>query len=226
MKLLHYKLENAIDFDQSDVWTLVCENPTHFAELSEELYRQTKGGQGGWTLLNDKNSDLSKIAVTLIDYFALSLSDKKAANLLQEQLKKLAFDENHTVATHEIIAALQKYFFELVADIDYPTSVGEADFSQISKMVSVSFCDEADNLFQKLCDYVTLISRLTPLKLLVCLNLRSYLNEQQLELFYRHCMQNGINLLCMENHYNQVCSDERVLVCDSDLCEFFPRNVL
>lgn len=226
MKLNHYKLENGIDFELSDVWTLVCERPSHFAELVGDIYKQAKGQQGGWTLCGEKSIDVSKAAVVVTDYFGLSMSDKKAANLLQEQLKKLAYDENHTVATHEIIAALQRYFYALTADIDYPTVVGEADFAQISKMVSVSFSEESTDLFQKLCDYVTLLSRLTFLRLLVCVNLRSYLDYEQLNLFFLHCMRNGINLLCVESKYTEISPNERMLVCDGDLCEFFSRNGL
>ena len=224
MKLASYDLENEIDFDISDVWTLVCENPHQFVRLAEGIFRQTKGEDGFWRLYdNGRCVDISKLAIFVCDFFSVSLTDKKATNLLQDQIKKLAFDENHTVSTHEILSALDKYVHLLCEDIDYPTSVGEVEFSQIVKIISVAFLDEAQNIMERLADYVTLISRLTPTKLLVCVNLHSYLTEEELHEFFVHCIDCGVCLLCIESFFKKILPEERVLVCDNDLCEFFSQ---
>ena len=225
MKLANYDLENELNFDASDVWTLVCEDPHQFVRLAESLFRQVKGEEGSWRLYdNGKSADIAKLAVFVCDYFSVSLTDKKAANLLQEQLKKLAFDENHTVATHEILSALERYAQLLSEDIDYSTSVGDVEFSQIAKIISIAFLDEAQNITERLMDYVTLLGRLTPTKLLVCVNLRSYLTEEELHGFFVHCIDCGICLLCIESSFKCVLPDKRVLVCDKDMCEFFPQT--
>ena len=224
MKLANYDLENELDFETSDVWTLVCENPHQFVSLTENLFRQVKGEEGSWRLYDrGKPADIAKFVVFVCDYFSISLTDKKASSLLQDQIKKLAFDENHTVATHEILSALEKYAHLLSEDIDYPTSIGEVEFSQIAKIISIAFLDEAQNIVERLSDYATLLSRLTQTKLLVCVNLRGYLTEPELHDFFVHCINCGICLLCIESSFNKVLPDERVLVCDNDLCEFFPQ---
>ncbi len=226
MKLLNYNLENPIDFEQSAVWTLVCESPHQFCLLTENMHKQADGQDGGWRLADAGKATFAKSVVYVADYFRIDVNDKKAVNLLQEKLKELAFDEAHSAATHEIIAALDRYVKLLSLDIDVPVTVGNVDFSQIGKIISIALLDDSCNILERLVDFATLLSRLTPAKLLVCVNLRSYLDNNELEQFFLHCMQCDINLLCIESHLRGVVANEKVLVCDGDLCEFFLRETV
>lgn len=226
MKLVNFNLENEIDFEISRIWTLVCENPKQFCMLTADLVKQVDGVEGDWRLVDVKSSTFAKSVVYIADYHNISLNDKKANSLLQDKLKSLAFDEAHTVATHEIISALDKYARLLSFDIDVPVSVGEVDFAQICKMIGICCLDDANNVLERLVDYTTLLSRLTATRLIVCVNLRSYLCLDELVKYYEHCMQNDINLLCIENSLRATVLHEKVLLCDEDLCEIFPRNIV
>lgn len=226
MRLVNYDLENSIDFETSPIWTLVCESPTQYRRLTEGIYRQALGQEGRWHLTDCKNVSLDKNIVCVADFYAVSLTDKKANSILQEKIKKTAFDEDHSVATHEIIAALDRYAKLLSLDLDVPVRVGDVDFAQIAKLLAISPLDEADNLLEKLTDYVTLLSRLTTIKILVCFNLRSYLEIHELEKFFLHCENNGVNLLCFENYLKTIIASEKVLWCDKDFCETFPRQII
>lgn len=226
MKLVNYNLENSIDFDRCPVWTLVCESAHEFCKLAQSMYAQIDGADGDWRLVDAHNATLSKTAVYIVDYFGIELNDKKASNALQEKIKNIAFDELHTVATHEIIAALDKYTKLLSLDVDVPVAVGDVDFAQISKIISVAVLSEGDSVLDRLVDYVTLVSKLTSVKIIVCAHLSSYLEPDELQQFFKHCMQCDVYLLCLETHLTHVLTDETVLVCDKDLCEYFPQKVI
>ena len=226
MKLVKYDLENAIDFERCPVWTLVCESPHRFCNLAQSIYAQINGADGDWQLLDVHKETLAKNAAYVVDYFGIELNDKKASNALQDKLKNIAFDELHTVATHEIIAALDRYAKLLSLDVDVPVTVGDVDFAQISKIISFAILSEGDSVLDRLVDYVTLISKLTPVKLVVCVHLSSYLEQNELQQFFRHCMQCDVCLLCLETHLTHILPEERVLVCDRDLCEYFPDKVI
>lgn len=222
MKLIHYNLENQIDFDINSIWTLVCESPSQFTLLTQDMYNQTRSKQGNWILLNDsKELDIGKYTIYLADYHSISLNDKKAAAILQDNLKKLAYDDNHIVATNEILTSLNKYFVELTQDVDCPTVIRDADTATLFKIVAVAFLEEYDNLFEKLVDYATLLYRLTNIKIMVCINLRSYFTDEQMRKFFDCCKQCDINLLCIENYYKGKIDNEKTLCCDMDLCEFY-----
>lgn len=222
MKLQHYNLENVIDFDESAVWTLVCDNSRQFAQLTLDFSGPSGRNNDGWKLYDGKQLDIAKYVMYLVDFHNVSINDKKSSNILQDTLKQMAFDESHTIVTHEILSKITGYLNELAADVDFPTRVSDVDFGTILKSVNVSFLDEAENLYEKLLDYVTLLSRLTVTKLLVCVNLRSYLDSNELEMFFKHCEQNGLNLLCIENRYKVKLNCEKILFSDEDMCEFFP----
>lgn len=224
MKLQHYSLENPIDFEKSSIWTLVCENPTLFWTLINDFANQTDGDDGKWVLADIKEMDISKNALLVTDYHGLGLNDKKSGNMLQQKLKSLAFDENHTPKTYEISSQITKYLHELAQDIDFPICVNDVDFAVILKCVSVAFLEEYDNLCEKLMDFATLVSRLTSIRVLVFVNLRSYLQKEQLQSLFRHCNLCNINVLCVENNYKFVLPEEKILLCDDDLCEIFPNE--
>lgn len=222
MILKHYNLENEISFDDNAIWTLVCESPRQFSQLTHDFCVPSKQRDDGWALYDGKRLDVDKYVECLVDFHNTNINDKKSAGILLDKLKQLAFDEKHTVITHEVLSKLTSYLTELSIDLDFPTRVNEMDFGTILKSVSVSFLDEAENLCEKLMDYVTLLSRLTIIKLLVCVNLRSYLANNELESFFHHCEQCGIYLLCIESHCKEKLSCEKVLFSDEDMCEFFP----
>lgn len=217
MKLTHYALENSIDFDASAVWTLVCENIGQFLTVTEDMSNQLNFRDGNWIFTDVTTKQICFLS----DYFGFDLNDKKNCNLLQQKLKESAFDEEHTLATHELLSAIERYLHLLGETVDFPTDVKDVDMSAILK--SVSFAEEHRNMFEKLIDYVTLLSRLTDVKLMVCVNLRSYLSHEQLRSFFKHCVQCDINLLCIESFYKTKLPNEKVLLCDEDMCEIFPQ---
>lgn len=220
MILKHYDLENPIDFDESSVWTLVCESPRQFSKLTRDFCAPLEN-ECGWMLYDGKMLDIAKYTVCLIDFHGASLNDKKSSGVLQDKLKKLAFDENHTVLTHEIISKITAYLNELTLDVDFPVKVSDVEFSTVLKSVTVSFLDESVNLHEKLLDYVTLLCRLTVTKLLVCVNLRCYLEYEQLVSFFAHCEQSEICLLCIESRIDKKITNEKILCSDKDMCEFY-----
>ncbi len=223
MKLINYDLENEIDFNISNAWSLICEHSAMFTSFTGDMCMQVKGQQGKWRLISGgKDIDFAKYAVYLADYHNMNLNDKKATAILQDNLKKLAFDENHIVATNELLTSLTMYFNDLTLDIDYPLTVRDADITILLKAISVAFLEEYDNLFEKLCDYVSLLSRLTSIKVIVCISLRSYLNSEQLSLLFKHCQINGISILCIDSSFKTKIKDEAIIVYDEDRCEYLP----
>ncbi|MCM1043367.1 MAG: type II-A CRISPR-associated protein Csn2 [Corallococcus sp.] len=225
MKFINYNLENAIDFEKSAVWSLVCENPRHFAEFTQDFYRQTRGQQGKWKLYDgSRELDVSKNVIYVADYHELAINNKKSAAILQDNVKTLAFDEKHLIQTNEILTNIAKYFINLTQDIDYPITVKDVDVSQLLKSVNIAYLEEYDNLFEKLIDYVTLLSRLTVVKVVIFVNLRSYLMLEDIELLFHHCRTQDICVLCIESCYKQKLAFEALLCFDEDLCEFFPAE--
>lgn len=226
MKLVNYNLENPIDFDVSPVWSLICESPRQFCLLTEALYRQASGQDGDWHLVSAKSTNLGKALVCVANYYGVSVNDKKATALLQDKIKNIAFDELHSAATHEIISALDKYARLLSLDLDVPVEVSDVDFSQIGKIISIAMLDESTNMLERLVDYATLLSRLTSIEILVCFNLRSYLDVTDLEKFFSHCVNCGLNVLCVDSFFDKAAPNEKILICDKDLCEYFPQEKL
>lgn len=220
MKLINYCLENAIYFgDTTNV--LVVQNPTTFCKLLQQLYLQCNGLLGEWGLYQDKELPLSKHAVLLVDYFSVEVDDKKTLSKVVDRLKTIAMQAEYYQETCALLSAVNKYLQSVATEVDLPLSVEEMDVSQLLKSVSISLCKEKTSLLDKLVDFVSVLSALTTTKLLVCVNLKSYLTATQLSSFYLHCQHNSIYLLLIENAIYDKIEGETVLVCDEDMCEYY-----
>ena len=48
MKIVHPHIDKQIDFDKSDVYILIIENPQEFYNLSKQIISQFNGEEGEW----------------------------------------------------------------------------------------------------------------------------------------------------------------------------------
>ncbi len=221
MKLTNFALENPVYIEDDKAFVLVAEDPAFFTSLTGALYSQCNGKDGDWILSQGKEIALSKNAVVISDYFSLNINDRKLLSRVAEQLKSVALSENNVESTYNILNAVSLYLQGLTADTDYPVVVGDVEVSQLLKAVDISFENAECDLTGKLTDYVSVFSNLMAVKLLICVNLKSYLTAAQLNEFYMHCFNNGMKLLLIENAVREKQANETVLVSDCDLCEYF-----
>ena len=73
-----------------------------------------------------------------------------------------------------------KIYYDI--NVDYSVEISEATIAKLSNLKVSS--DDSQCLIEKLCDYVDIIVELMPVKLLIVVFLKEYLNEAQISQFY------------------------------------------
>lgn len=122
--------------------------------------------------------------------------------------------------TQKIISSLNQYFMELEQQETYFLTVDEEiDITAIFKAMGVKVESYADNYVQNISQYMKLIAELLLKKVIIFVNLRSYMKVEQIEAIMSEASYNGIAILFIENSQKSFPKGIMQYIIDSDICE-------
>lgn len=221
MKLVHMDLERQIVFDNYQSCEWIIESPTLFTKYMQELYTQSEGGIGGFILSEgDKEINIEKYVEVIVNPFLIDCNNKKILNKLYAELMGLAYDENLYLMTQEIMSKLQDYIIRLEYLSPYILEMDlEPDIVAILKALGVRIENYADDFFENLIQYIKIIAELLKKKMIVLINIRGYLENEQVEQLIKTAVHNEIKLLLLENHQRDFSGELIRYILDKDGCE-------
>lgn len=221
MKLVHPDLDRQILFDNSRSCEWVIESPTLFAKYVEELYSQSEGKDGAFILSeNDKEIDMGKYMEVIINPFAVNVNDKKILSKLYMELLELSVADNLYLLTQKIKSELQSYMLQLEYTSPYMMTMDlETDMTNIMKAMGVKIENYADNYFENLVLYIKIIAELLQKKIVVLVNIGSYIEREQMEQLLVTAMHSEIKLLLIENEERNFSGEVIQYIIDKDGCE-------
>ena len=150
--------------------------------------------------LREQLKTLSKYVNVIFDLTNIDLNTKPILNMV---VKKVNIIEDF------------KIYYDI--NVDYSVEISEATIAKLSNLKVSS--DDSQCLIEKLCDYVDIIVELMPVKLLIVVFLKEYLNEAQISQFYDYCMSKDCNLMLIESSSLTRCyNSEQLYIIDDDLC--------
>ena len=223
MKLVHPKLEGQIIFSDEKPCQWVIESPEDFSAYVQELLRQSEGEEGQFVLSDgDKEKDISKYAEVIINPFAVNINDRKILNRLYSELSELAVGEEEYMQTQEIKSKLQAYFLELEHISPYILEIDtELDITAIFKAMCIKFSNYTDDFVGNLNQYIKIMAELMYKKVIVLVNIGSYVSKEQLEQIVKGSAYNEIALLMIEKVQRELKDRAYQYIIDTDRCEIF-----
>lgn len=81
------------------------------------------------------------------------------------------------------------------------------------------FRDDYDRLGEKILDYIELVTEYDRKKLFIMLNLRSYIDDSEMEYFMKEVLQRKYHVLMIESSEHKKLLYEKRTVVDAFLCE-------
>lgn len=221
MKLVHTELNQGMEiaFGQPCEW--IIEAPAFFQRVVQELYNQKNGLEGKFTLsLQDKILNISKKAEMIINPFSVDLNDKRILNKLYMQLSEQANSETFYMKTQEIRRQIYEYIFQLEQEYRYILNVDEeVDLNTLFKAAGVRYEAFEEDFLDTLCRYIKIVSELLEIKLIICINLRSYLTDEQISALINDVKYEEFGLLLIENQERSCLEGVNRCIIDKDLCE-------
>lgn len=223
MKLVHADLDSVFSFDKNGVIEWIIESPALFSKYVQELYAQYNGSEGNFILSdNGKELKLVKELELIINPFTLNINDKKILTKLYTELSNLAYMEEMYIQTREAMSNLQNYFMTLEQLSPYILETDmEIKVIDIFKAIGVKPAVSNGDFFERLIQYIKLSAQIMQKRLVVLVNIRSYITDLQLEQLIETAAYSEILLLLIENCQRDFSNQLFRYIIDVDGCEIF-----
>lgn len=223
MKINIDYIDNEIIITEDTIFNIEIENKTYFYRLISEFNAIANGELVENINFVDKyNNELTLLnRIDLyIDYFNIDFNSKKVINSLYKMLKNNLNEENKIKINNyysKIKNILSKTF------IDYNLSLvinDEFDLEMLFKMLKVNIKNK-DNLFDNLLLLIDINSIFNINELLVFINLKQYLTNEELKEFYKYSLYNNVKIILIDSQtYGTTNEYEKKLIIDNNLDEF------
>ncbi len=208
-----------LEITQESFYTVVIENPSQFYRVVSDLSRQIAREFGEAVLsIGNKPQDMAKTVRLVVDYSQVSSNAKDIMGKLVDKTAELAMDIAYYEDTLKITSEIERYLNDLLWHIDLQLEPLSITVKQIFKMANIRLVEE-DELHERLFNYAKLNCELLGIKLLIFVNLRSYLEQDSFQKFASTLREHDIMAIYLENRVFPLLNMENRLIIDNDLCE-------
>lgn len=220
MRLVERELGLEIELKENVVSVIVVEDVAFRLPMVEGLYSQVMGKDGRWLLVeNEKNYELSKKAEMILEPFSLELNNKKVKTKLYQDIKIIAYEFCFSQGL-EVHSHICNYLEDLLEKIPYPVKYEEEwNILELLKAYGVELAEESDSLCEKLFNYIKLVSQVCGIRIIITVNIKQYLTEEQIYELYKLAMYGKIQLVLVEfNMFSKIFDCEEIYILDDDSC--------
>lgn len=219
MRLVNSKYFDVINISDENPETLVLENPNHFMGVLQSLKYQCETDEGDY-VLSDENFrilPLSKSLIVIKDFLDFELYSKQLKNKL---LGLISTNYNDLDSQKDVIANLNELAVEIVNNLPYSISFKQTiNFTDLIKFLDFSFDYSGFTVWEQFSEYVSTIFDLLDYKILVTVNLKDYVdNDEYIELI-KFFKNKKIPTLMIERYTHEELDDiSHIRIIDEDLC--------
>lgn len=164
--------------------------------------------------------DLAKNVEIIFDIFSLEINEKRILNKLYSEMNELAKSEEFFVKTQEVILGIQKYLLDLEYATDYIlTFEQEIELPALFKAAGLRHEEIEENYFERIIRYVKIVVSILHIRVLVFVNLRSYLTDEQIQELMEEALRQQIYVVLVENSQKNCIEGGKRYIIDKDMCE-------
>ena len=221
MILAHPDINKSLYINNSDVVEWIIESPELFTKYLSELCSQVNGSEGLFVLSEeDKELSISKVVELITNPLTIDINDKKILAKIYNELQSLANDETMYLRTKEIVSSLQEYFYELEHNYETTLLIDEdVELPALFKVLGAKIESDSLDYFERLIQYIKIQNVILNKKLIILVNIRSFLSNKQLEQLFLFLRHNEIKLLLYESMQRDFTEATKKYIIDIDQCE-------
>lgn len=219
MKLVNVKYNIEIILEENKVDVLVVESPQIMTEIVSGIQLQCNGEEGDFVLSNgDKILKMDKCMSVVINPFSINLNEKKIVSKLYSELKVIG--NEYFVEKEEVNSKVVQLLDRIVSDTMYNNVVFDLnlDWDGLFKLYTVKIENSAESLLENIIEYTKILSRLCEIKIVCLVNIKSYLDEEEIKQLYEMAFYNKIQLLIIESNEKTRIDNENIYIIDKDKC--------
>ena len=219
MRLSCFELGIDIHFEENKVNVLVVENQKVFAEFLEKLM-QNKETEKDEIILSEGESKLivHKCMDMVYSPLLVDLNSKRILTRLYQEITEIV-NEEFSEEKEAINAGIITFLDNLLLKLPYPLTFNlDMDLVALFKQYDIRMELENVSLLERLVNYIHIEQMLCGTKVIVFINIKDYLDNEQLQELYKTAFYHKIHLLLIESKKKDVLSGEKYCIIDKDRC--------
>lgn len=216
-------LDNDISVSDEYIRILEIESKEYFYRVINDFNNIQNGN-----VLEDLyiyNSDLSEINLSnklnlVIDYFNMDFNKKSNLLKLNKYIESRVLEKEKLLLS-DLYKKIYKLFSNIVEEIELPIIIDDSySVSDFIKLLEFKISNK-NNLLDNLFLLIDVTKTFNLDKLLVFVNLKQYLSDEDLIEFYKYVIYHNCDVLLIENVlYKKLIEYEKKLIIDCDLVEY------
>lgn len=220
MKITVSYLENNIEINNENINVLEIENKKIFFRLINDLNQICNGNviEEIKTFIDDKEVSIINKVNVISDYFNIDFSRYMLSinKLINENLKGSS-DKSLLLLYKKLI---QKYN-SIISTVDLPIMVNnDATIESLTKLLKLKI-NYKNSIIENLFSIIELERSLKSSKFIVLVNLKQYLDDNELKELYKYSIYNNVNIILIDSQCYGCSHDfEKKLIVDDNLVEF------
>lgn len=202
--------------------SIVIENKRLFLDVVNDIYNQVSGNHGKAIISseNGKIEDFSKNAVLLSSFVPFDISNKHIVSKIVIFMEKRSYESVYLLQSKEILSKIEEYFDSLLVDYQIELSYSKLSVSSLLKSAGIEIIDDCVTLSEKILKFMELITEFDGEMLFIMINYRSFVDDNEAEMFMKTAISYKYNLLLMDSSSFDVLTHEKRITIDNDLCIF------
>lgn len=162
---------------------------------------------------------LERWADLLVDFVGFDGHRKSLVTKILHVMERTAQEEAYLQETQQIMAGVEAYLDRLAYEQDLELSYEKLSLANLLKAVGIHVVMDYNSLVERLIAYMDLVIRFEGEKLFLLVNLRSFVQEDELKLFLETVIAHGWKVLLLDSHADTLLPLENRILIDRDLCE-------
>lgn len=221
--VFHYTfLDFSFEIEDGFIHNIIIENEKILTKFIVSIINAIENEDTDLLILDkDRPLSFSKYAYICLDFFNINLNEKRFLTAAYQQLQSIINNDN------ELYLQSKKLFTDLFAFLESVVDSSDFEFSMnpnflltsLFKLFELKIEDQGDSILEKLIEYISLISKVTPNAFLFLVNSKIFFDENDCVQIFKHALNMGIHLVLIEGSckYN-IKSYEKNFIIDKDLC--------
>lgn len=219
IRLSYPLFEEALSLEEGLINVIVIERPKYFREFVCAVQKSFQAMSSDLVISKDYDEvSFSKVIYPVFSLVGIDCNNKKITNKIQGDFKELAYSEDFYQRTYQLRNMMMAYVAELIQSYSLNLSYKEFDIENLFKSINLSI-NEQEGLLSILCDFIDIIVELFHINIFMVFHLKEYLDPEELEILYQHCIYRKVSLVLIESYIREKIVNENITIIDMDGCQ-------
>lgn len=176
---------------------------------------------------NDTEIKIEKEVLMIIDVFNIDFNQKKIQNALYNKIEKIYKQKFERMSEFQnVFQKLQlnvlDVFNEFPFEFNYKESIGIQEYL---KLLGLKISNNKEKIIDTIFSLIDVVEYLSIAKLLIFVNIKLYLGNDEIQEVYKYAMYKKVNILLIETgEEKEPLENEKILYIDSDYDEIILYN--